>query len=520
MKVGWVVLGIIVLLFVGLNLLVRSYLSSERLKAMILPQAEALTGRKVNLEEINVSLFRGVVARGLSIKEMDGQRDFLKLKEFVLSYRLLPLLQKQFIITKIEIISPFLTVLKDRQGKYNVSSLLERASQKPSEPLEPKSQGLPVAVVTDRIFVKDLQFKFVDEGKEMPEVFAALDMKFTGAVGKDGTPHLTSGEISIREIKTALKGAEIIATGKINLKEQTIHAHLKTSLGKDRLELTATVKDYLKTPEVTANLYAKELDLEKWMGLTGDKETPVKTVPQKPGRLKEKESRPPAGGTDFKGKVSGQVKVEAAKYQGYLIKNISVNFRYLDGNLKMEPLGLEFSGGEVYKTDGHLRGKLQLASAKPKETLKGELDLKLGKGVIKDSKIFNAISSLTGLQALKEPVVEEGSFRFDLKEEKVYIDGWIRSDLFHLVPKGYLGFDQRLDIPSELKLSPELSKGFSKGLGKWKFLSDEKGWTAIPLKIKGTTDKPEVTLDTEKLAKQMVPEFTREIEKRLFQKKQ
>ena len=48
MKIGIVVLGIILLLFIGLNILIKSYLSGERLKAMILPRAEALTGRKVS----------------------------------------------------------------------------------------------------------------------------------------------------------------------------------------------------------------------------------------------------------------------------------------------------------------------------------------------------------------------------------------------------------------------------------------------------------------------------------------
>jgi len=38
--------------------------------------------------------FKGIVAKGLSVKERDGQKDFLKIGRFVLSYRLLPLLKK------------------------------------------------------------------------------------------------------------------------------------------------------------------------------------------------------------------------------------------------------------------------------------------------------------------------------------------------------------------------------------------------------------------------------------------
>lgn len=160
-----------------------------------------------------------------------------------------------------------------------------------------------------------------------------------------------------------------------------------------------------------------------------------------------------------------------------------------------------------------------MASARVQETLKGNADLKLGKGIIKDSQIFNAISSLTGIQALKDPIVDQGSFHFDIKEEKVLIDGFISSALFRLAPKGSMGFDQKLDIPAELKISPELSKSLSRELTKMKFMTDDQGWVVLPLKIKGTTEKPNVSLDTEKVIKQIVPDLTREIEKRLFQKK-
>ncbi|MBM4339623.1 MAG: AsmA family protein [Deltaproteobacteria bacterium] len=519
MKIGIVILGIILILFIGLNILVKSYLSGDRLKAMILPQAEALTGRKVNLEDVNVSLFKGVVAKGLSVKEVDGQRDFLKMKEFVLSYRLLPLLKKQVVISKIELIAPFVTIVMDRQGKFNFSSITDRFSQKPSQPAQPGSQGLPVSIVTDRIFIKDFQFKFVDEGKTIPDVSAALDMVFTGSVGQDGTPRMTSGQISVKDIKTVLKGVEIITNGKIEMDEQTIRANLKTALGKDSIDLTATVKDYLKNPEVTANLYSKELDLQKWMGIGGEEKAPPKTVSKKPETPKGKGARQAESGTEQKLKASGQVKVDVAKYQGYLIKNLSVNYQYVNGMVKIEPLGLQFSGGDVYNTEGNLGGKFNFNSARVQETLKGDADLKLGKGVIKGSQIFETISSLTGIQALKNPSVDEGSFRFDIKEAKIFLDGFIRSALFRLSPKGNMGFDQKLDIPAELKLAPELSKNLSSNLARMKFMTDDQGWTILPLKIKGTTEKPDVTVDTEGMIKRVVPDLTGEIEKKLFQKK-
>ena len=69
LKVAGIVVGVLILLIIGLSIFVKSYLSSDRLKPIILPKAEALTGRKVLLDDISVSLFKGIVAKGLSVKE-------------------------------------------------------------------------------------------------------------------------------------------------------------------------------------------------------------------------------------------------------------------------------------------------------------------------------------------------------------------------------------------------------------------------------------------------------------------
>src|SRR4030066_1254199 len=133
LKVAGIVVGILVLLIIGLSIFVKSYLSRDRLKPIILPKAEAMTGRKVQLDEINVSLFKGIIAKGLSVKERDGQKDFLKIGRFVLSYRLLPLLKKQLVISKIEIVSPSISIKKDRKGKYNFSDIMENLAHEPKQ---------------------------------------------------------------------------------------------------------------------------------------------------------------------------------------------------------------------------------------------------------------------------------------------------------------------------------------------------------------------------------------------------
>ena len=516
LKITMVIVGVLVLLLVGLTLFVKSYLSSDRLKPIILPKVEAATGRKVQIDEINVSLFKGIVAKGLSVKERDGQKDFLKIGRFVLSYRLLPLLKKQLVISKIEIISPSVAIRKEKEGGYNFSDILEKRSREPQKPSGPERQALPVSVVADRLFIRNASLTFVDEGKALPDIAIALDAEFKGSVEKDGTPRMEFGRISFKEIKAKLKDREVKISGKIDMDAKTVRANLQTLIGKDNIELNATVKDYRSAPDIVANLHAKTLDLQQLMGLSGEKET-QEGKPQK----KEKRVEPSEGGMMQKLKASGQIAVDKATYQDYTIKDLRIQYKLAKGVLKVEPLGLQFSGEGSFTAEGALNGNLQCVmdeASTIQKTLKGAAVAKLGKGAIKESQIFDAIALLTGIPSLKNPGFDEGLFNFDVKDEKVFLDGWIRSPLFKVSPKGMVDFDKRLDIPTELKLSPSLMGSMKGKLASIRLLDDEQGWKVIPLRIKGTTDKPSVNLDEEALSKQLGRGLTKEIEKRLFER--
>jgi uncharacterized protein involved in outer membrane biogenesis len=517
LKITMVIVGVLVLLLVGLTLFVKSYLSSDRLKPIILPKVEAATGRKVQIDEINVSLFKGIVAKGLSVKERDGQKDFLKIGRFVLSYRLLPLLKKQLVISKIEIISPSVAIRKEKEGGYNFSDILEKRSREPQKPSGPERQALPVSVVADRLFIRNASLTFVDEGKALPDIAIALDAEFKGSVEKDGTPRMEFGRISFKEIKAKLKDREVKISGKIDMDAKTVRANLQTLIGKDNIELNATVKDYRSAPDIVANLHAKTLDLQQLMGLSGEKET-QEGKPQK----KEKRVEPSEGGMMQKLKASGQIAVDKATYQDYTIKDLRIQYKLAKGVLKVEPLGLQFSGEGSFTAEGALNGNLQCVmdeASTIQKTLKGAAVAKLGKGAIKESQIFDAIALLTGIHSLKNPGFDEGLFNFDVKDEKVFLDGWIRSPLFKVSPKGMVDFDKRLDIPTELKLSPSLMGSMKGKLASIRLLDDEQGWKVIPLRIKGTTDKPSVNLDEEALSKQLGRGLQKEIEKRLLEPK-
>ncbi|MBW2471128.1 MAG: AsmA family protein, partial [Deltaproteobacteria bacterium] len=121
------VLGIIFLLIVvviaGLAAFVHYYLTDERVKALIIPQAEAALGREVAIGDIKIGLLSGITIRDFLIKETDKTTNFVSTKAFVLSYKLLPLLQKKLIISEIRFDEPAVRVTRNKNGKFNFSTL-------------------------------------------------------------------------------------------------------------------------------------------------------------------------------------------------------------------------------------------------------------------------------------------------------------------------------------------------------------------------------------------------------------
>ena len=129
---------IFVLGFLAVATVVHFYVTDERVRAVVVPQAEKALGRTVTIGAIKIGLLSGITIEDLAVKELDNQVDFIKADTFVLSYDLMPLLQKKFVINEIRLNEPFINITRDKSGKFNFNSLalLKKVSSSP-----PKKTG-------------------------------------------------------------------------------------------------------------------------------------------------------------------------------------------------------------------------------------------------------------------------------------------------------------------------------------------------------------------------------------------
>ena len=522
--IAGVVIGLIAVVIIGLTLYVKSYLQSDKLKALIIPKVEQATGRKVNIDAINVSIFSGISVLGIHLKDTDGAKDFVAAREFVLKYDFMPLLSKKLVINSIQLVDPSLYVTRDDNGRFNFDDIIEHMKAgKKSEVQKPESSGgIPLSIVADKIGISNAKVEFADAKKELPNVTAVSDAELKVSAGTEPGALKFSGKANIKSLDVVMGKIATRTTGTIEVDSENINYALNTTIGSDSVDTKGTVNNYLKAPDIRLDLYSKQLDLAKLMALSGGAKHGENPAP------KAGHGKAPTGGkaVDEKKreiKASGEIKVDTALYEGNTVKNFTMKYRYNDGAMTIDPLSLNFASGEKVDLSGTMRGDLVFhyamdggdAAEQIKRTVGGKMVVDLNKVQVKESKITNAVATFTGLEDLRRPAFDKGHFDINIRDQKARIAGLMTSPRIKVTPSGTVTFNKALDLLTDIEVSPELASKMQVARFT-SFMASKDGWMLIPLKISGTTDNPSVGPNQAVLKKQLQKGIQGEIEKRLF----
>ena len=120
MIVGISIGGVIGALII-IVLLVPTIVSTGMVKNRIISSLEAGLGRKVEIDDINMSWSSGFDIKNIHIKERDDipGDTFVKVKRILCNIDFMPLIKKQFRINDLIIDSPEIVIQKDKEGVFN-----------------------------------------------------------------------------------------------------------------------------------------------------------------------------------------------------------------------------------------------------------------------------------------------------------------------------------------------------------------------------------------------------------------
>jgi len=559
------VLSIIILLFVvviaGLVAFVHYYLTEERVKALVIPQAEAALGRKVTIGDIKIGLLSGITIRDFLVKEADQQQNFVSTRAFVLSYDLLPLLQKKLIISEIRFDEPAIQITRDAKGEFNFSSLALLA-EKPAKREEKKTSAttaaLPLALTFDRISFNRAQIKIRDQLNEIPAIDATTSAQLKVALGQTLKDLQFKGFFDL-DAAVQYGEAQTRLAGKGSISQKDFDMVLDTTVDGQMIHTEAAVKSYLQSPNATLNISSKSLNIDKLLAMVAGipKVETVETRKTRPVKVKTDtilaESLP-------SGLVAnGTVKVDKALYKNLSTNNFSLIFNLEKGILTVKELsaqayngklnsnvivdlnqsGLAYNGnlglssvqaGDLssalmQKAAGMLSGSLETAMTfsgagttwdELKKVLTADGSFTLLDGGIKGTPVSHTVASLLGLQELNNISYKNISGTFKIVEGgKAKINTSMEALDLKAEADGFIGLDGGLDFPLTLHLSPPLTEKLQSMGSFTKYLSDTEGAATLHLRLAGTLASPKPTLDTKGVQEQLQKSVQDELLKQL-----
>ncbi|MDA8240001.1 MAG: AsmA family protein [Nitrospiraceae bacterium] len=518
LKILGIAAAAVLIALIGLSFFVKSYLRGERLKALLVPRIEQVTGRGVNIDSIQVSLFRGIVVKGFSIRGKSGEGDFLSARSLVLDYRLLPLLKKELIIEKLELESPSVRIEKKKDGTYNFSDMLDTFNKREEAERTGGTEqagGPGFLVAADSLHIGDARLEYRDDQTGLDAAVVA-DGDFKIAPARKVSESL-SGELNIKSAKAAIGGIETNTSGRVDITPRSAAFQLNTDIGKESIKAAGRIDDYRENPVITCDISSKEIDIGKLMAAAGGKEEGGAA------RGTAKAGSHKGGGSPGMSNLtaSGQIRLETARYKEYAVNNLLLKYRYERGFAQIEPIELSFRGGQEVSAAGSLRAGLAFVvgpesrnmTASVMDSLAGKGTIDLRDIAVRRSKIAEAIALFTGIGEMRNPRFAPTRFNFTVRDRKIYFDGKLESPEIKIDPSGFVDFDKRLSVLADMKIAPALTSKLSSIAEIATYVKDKSGWVTVPLKITGTTEKPSVALNKAAVGRQMKKGIGREIEK-------
>jgi AsmA protein len=486
--------------------------------------------------DIKIGLFSGITIKDFIIKEADGQSNFVSTKAFVLSYDLMPLLQKKLVVSEIRLDDPTIAVSRNKQGKFNYSTLAilsEPAKQDKPKTSATEAAAVPLALTIDQIRLVNAKLSVRDALNELPKVDATTNAKLKVSFGQNMTDlRYQGGWDLVADVEYAETKAHFDGSG--NISQQNLDVDIGVTLDEEQVQIKGDIKNYAKSPNANLDISSKSLNIDKLLAMAG---ALPKSQSPKPAAKKQGTA---IADTLPSGLVAkGTVKVDKAMYKGLTANNFALLFSIDKGILTVSELSANAYGGKldstvnadlnkpdpvydgklsldsmqadgltaslIQKAAGMLTGSLQSSVNfsgagttwdKIKNVLTADGTFSLEKGGITGIPASTAVANLLGLPELNNISYENISGTFKIVEGgMVQLNTQMKGNDISADADGIIGLDGSLDMPVTLHLSPALAEKLKSRASFTQYLADGEGGSTLNLKLAGTVTSPKPTLD-------------------------
>ncbi len=531
-----------ILIIIGiLSLFIHLYFTPEKLKTIITTQAEKTLHTKVEIGSVEIGLFKGIVVKDLHVKEPNSNKDLTSLKKFVLYYKFWPLLHGQLDISNIELDSPYIFVVRDKNNKLNVSYLLKSSKNKPNKVIKTKApitnKALPLVLAIKQIVIKNANIFFKDLKDEIPDVHIIGNSKIklhNLSISKGNL--IYSGNFILNAVAYLNKQTFKLNT-KGNFDTAKINSIINLYLNEQVVNIETLVKNYMTKPDINIDIHSKKLDINKLIALISaitPKSKQQKQTNRKQINLAKNEKN--NKGMNNNVHIKGKINIEQVLYKELILSQLKAKFWVKDNKIIIRPLNCYVANGQLSSSitvqnqkvfTGSLKlNKIDLGillsqlAVKQAENIKGALDLNLvynarGSNLkqienslsadgnysisnlsLRKTPILISLSKLLNTKDLSKLTFKKASGNLHIKHGKVFIDGLWRGKELKLKLKGRVGFNKSIYMPVDLYLSKKYTKKIRLSKTITKFLQNKNGLTKLSIVITGSINKPRIKLSS------------------------
>jgi len=338
-------LGGVVVLLVAVVLVFALTFDPNRYKDDIERMAKERTGRTLKLQgELKLAFFPslGASVAAATLSERGSNREFVALQSAHASVKLMPLLRGQVIVDAVRVTGLKAQIVKNKDGTYNFSDLLEGRAEKPAaKPAsEKKDQSTPVIFDIAGMDMERaaVAYRDANTGQEI----SLSDLKLhTGRIAENAQGKIELAAAAKRnqpplEAKIALHGTYSLKPDSIGL---DFTAKLDESNIRGKLEMARTAQ-----PSYHFDFDIDRLNLDRYLASSEKKPEAAKQEPAQREAAKD-------AAVDLSGlrglNAQGRLQVGALQVQGLKLLQLKAQLKAAGGRAEISPHSASLYEGEL-----------------------------------------------------------------------------------------------------------------------------------------------------------------------------
>ncbi|TKS58913.1 MAG: hypothetical protein EWM72_02565 [Nitrospira sp.] len=511
---------IVVVSVIGLILSLPFLIDLNKYQDQYKPLIEDALNRKVQLQDIRLTIWPRIGARIAGFAALDdpafGSGPFTSLTSLDVGVKLIPLLSGKVEVEEITLRDPVITVIKNKNGVLNVSTIGRTGVAVPKTPSRapiPSTEGplkILALLAVDRVSIADgkLTYRDLSAAKQTEYVlqdmelllqsvrlgqilslhFSTLAQPFNLPVTLDGTfgPLKETTDIDTINLQLGLGKTDFTITGKTVGQNATVNISspvINTANLPTMLPLAKPVD--IKNLQIAAEVKGQEAKLNSLLFQLFDGQVKGQ------GKLLAGSDAPPFNGTVMIQGLQLGPALDAVAATQVSISGIAGADLALQGRgFSMPDLTKALEGtGHVVVKEGKIEGVNLLQEA---------VSILKVAGVSLDNAKVTAFSTIETDLAIKQGIINV---------QRILMD----SHDFQATGGGTIGFDQRLNLTVNLNLSQDLSQKIA-GSSPVAKLALKEGRLSLPLIITGTAQAPSYGLDMKEMTGKVQEQVQKKVE--------